>query len=124
LVRPASWAEGREPAPVPRDVWRARFPLSDDELREFCERWGIARLWLFGSILRDDYDEQSDIDVIVEVRPDGISGLLSFLRMEDELAGRVGRQVQVVEMQAVERSTNPYRKRHVLTTLQPLYAAG
>jgi predicted nucleotidyltransferase len=65
-----------------------------ERITEFCLRHGIRRLALFGSILRDDFGPQSDIDVLVEFEPDRVAGL-AFFSMQDELAQILGRQVDL-----------------------------
>lgn len=67
-----------------------RLPLSDGQIREFCMRYHIRRLALFGSALRDDFGPSSDIDVLVEFEPQHVPGLLRLAAMERELSARVG----------------------------------
>lgn len=51
-----------------------RILASPAAIADFCKRWQVAELALFGSVLRDDYDSNSDIDVLVEFTPDGVPG--------------------------------------------------
>ena len=64
------------------------------EIEAFCERHKIRKLSLFGSILRDDFRANSDIDVLVEFEPDARTGL-NFITMQDELAQLLGRPVDL-----------------------------
>ena len=64
--------------------------LDDERVREFCERNHILRLSLFGSALRDDFSEDSDVDLLVEFHPDHVPGLFSIARMEEELSQILG----------------------------------
>jgi predicted nucleotidyltransferase len=57
---------------------KARIDIPKDEIAEFCRRNRIRRLALFGSVLRDDFTPQSDVDVLVEFEPDARVGLRFF----------------------------------------------
>lgn len=71
-----------------------RLDVEPDQLRDFCRRHGIRRLALFGSVLRDDFGPDSDVDVLVEFEPGREPGL-AFFRMEEELSELVGRDVDL-----------------------------
>ena len=68
--------------------------IPKERLAAFCRRHGIRRLSLFGSILRDDFREDSDIDVLVEFEPGTRVGL-AFIAMQDELTAILGRRVDL-----------------------------
>lgn len=68
--------------------------VPDEKLGEFCRRHGIRKLALFGSVLRDDFKEDSDVDVLVEFEP-GVSVGLGFFSIERELSEMFGRQVDL-----------------------------
>ncbi|NOT00521.1 MAG: nucleotidyltransferase family protein [Phycisphaerales bacterium] len=72
----------------------APFVIDRDRVKEFCCRRGIRRLALFGSVLRDDFTENSDVDVLVEFNPGARTGL-AFFDMQDELSGILGRKVDL-----------------------------
>ncbi len=74
---------------------RARIDIPDDKIAEFCRRNRIKRLSLFGSVLRDDFRPDSDIDILVEFEPETRVGLLGLARMEIELGDLVGRKVDL-----------------------------
>ena len=69
------------------------FPM--DRIAEICRRYGAARLSLFGSILRDDFHDGSDVDVLVEFAPGTRIGLIGVARMEQELTDVIGRRVDL-----------------------------
>lgn len=71
-----------------------RIAMDRREIEEFCERHHILRLAFFGSILRDDFAEDSDVDVLVEFEPDHVPGL-AFFSMEEELSRTLGRKVDL-----------------------------
>ena len=100
----------------------ARIPVDRQKIAEFCGRWQIAELALFGSVLRDDFGPDSDVDVLVSFAPDAEWGLWDHVRMEEELSGILGRKVDLVSRRAVERSENWIRREAILGSAEPLYA--
>ena len=97
-----------------------RIPIDRDALSAFCRRHHIARLALFGSVLRDDFGPGSDVDVLVEFRPGHIPGL-AFVSMERELSGLLqGRRVDMV----TPKFLNPRIRRQVLEGAEPVYVAA
>jgi predicted nucleotidyltransferase len=98
--------------------------LPAPELREFCRKWKVVRLALFGSALRDDFSPESDVDFLVSFAPDADWSLLDHICMEQELSGIVGRKAEVATRRAVERSENWIRREAILGSAQEIYAAG
>jgi predicted nucleotidyltransferase len=98
-------------------------PIDDERIAEFCRRWQIAELALFGSVLRDDFRPDSDVDVLVTFAPTADWSLFDHIAMEEELSNLLGRKVDLVSRRAVERSTNWIRREAILTTAEPLYVA-
>jgi predicted nucleotidyltransferase len=79
-------------------------PIPHEEIAAFCRKWGIKRLSFFGSIVRDDFDpERSDVDVLVELRPDTKARGLSFFGAEIELSEIFGRKVDLLKPTALSR---------------------
>ncbi len=74
---------------------KARIDIPKERIAEFCRRNRIRRLALFGSVLRDDFTLESDVDVLVEFEPDARVGLLGLARMEIELSELLGRKVDL-----------------------------
>jgi hypothetical protein len=68
--------------------------LSQEEIQQFCQRYSIRKLSLFGSVLRDDFTRESDVDVLVEFEPGKTPGL-AIITMEDELSNLINRQVDL-----------------------------
>lgn len=66
-----------------------------DRIAELCRRYGAAKLSLFGSILRDDFLPDSDVDMLVEFRPDVRIGLIGIANLEAELSEAIGRRVDL-----------------------------
>jgi predicted nucleotidyltransferase len=97
--------------------------LPQAELSAFCRRWRISELSLFGSVLRDDFGSDSDLDVLVTFSPDADWGLLDHYHMQQELVTLLGRDVDLLTRRAVEQSRNWLRRRAILSTAQVVYAA-
>jgi predicted nucleotidyltransferase len=74
---------------------RAHVDIPKDLIAEFCRRNRIRRLALFGSVLRDDFGPESDVDVLVEFEPGACVGLLRLAGMEIELGEMLGRKVDL-----------------------------
>ncbi|HEU0016715.1 MAG TPA: nucleotidyltransferase family protein [Longimicrobium sp.] len=95
--------------------------LDRDDIEAFCRRWNVAELALFGSVLRDDFREDSDVDVLVEFARGARLSLFHFVEMQDELAELFGRRVDLVEKRALK---NPFVRHHVLHNHEVLYRAA
>jgi predicted nucleotidyltransferase len=94
-----------------------------EQIVEFCQRWKVTELALFGSALRDDFGPDSDIDLLVTFGSDADWSLLDHIRMQDELAALLNRPVDLVSRRAIERSLNPLRRREILGNTRTVYAA-
>ena len=101
----------------------ARIAIDQEKLADFCRRWKIVELSLFGSVLRDDFRPDRDVDVLVTFAPDAHWRLFDLVHMQDELKAIVGREVDLVERRAVETSENYIRRKRILTSLEPIYVA-
>jgi uncharacterized protein len=97
--------------------------LPIEQIERFYEKWKIAELAVFGSILRGDFTPDSDVDFLVTFAPDAQWTLPDHIAMEFELADLLGREVDLVSRPAIERSENFIRRRAILETAQPLYVA-
>ena len=98
----------------------AVFPLSQEDTAEFCRRWRIRELAVFGSAARGELRPDSDIDVMVEFEPEAQLGLLQLVRIKHELEDAIGRPVDVIEKGTIR---NPYRKASIERDLTIVYAA-
>ncbi len=98
--------------------------LPKAEIQRFCERWRISEFSLFGSVLRDDFRPDSDIDVLVSFAPGSRWSLFDMARMQDELEAIFGRRVDLVERKSVETSENYIRRKQILSHLVPVYVAS
>jgi len=109
----ASWAEQIS----------QKLSLSQAEIGEFCSRWEIQELALFGSAPGGEFGPDSDVDLLVTFGPGASWSLLDHIRMQTELSELLGRPVDLVSRRAIERSPNPIRKREILSTARIVYAA-
>ena|ERR1039458_9761050 len=94
-------------------------------IAERCTQLGVSELAVFGSVLRSDFSSKSDIDFLVRfIDNDAGDWMEKFQDLEEALGSLLGRKVDVVDWRGIERSTNPYRRDHILRTARPIYAAG
>ncbi len=91
------------------------------ELRVFCRRWGITELALFGSVPRDDFGPDSDIDVLISFEIGAHWTLLDFVGMQEELEDIFQRKVDLISKRGVEGSRNGIRKRAILDSAKVIY---
>lgn len=94
------------------------FPLPADAIQQFCRRWKIRELALFGSVLRTDFRPDSDVDVLVSFADDADWGLLAHIQMQQELATLLRRPIDLISKRALERSPNWLRREAILNTAQ------
>jgi uncharacterized protein len=100
---------------------KARIPYDPARIAEFCRRRHIRKLSFFGSVIREDFSTDSDVDVLVEFDPGHIPGFLRLFEIEEELSGLVGgRKVDLV----IEKSLNPRIRRQILESAEVEYAEG
>ena len=93
--------------------------MDRDFVAQFCHRWQITEFALFGSVLRDDFRPDSDVDVLVTFAPQAPWTLFDLVDMRDELTQRFGREVDVVSRRALK---NPFRRKRILETRRVIYA--
>ncbi|MEG4420305.1 nucleotidyltransferase family protein [Microcoleus sp. LAD1_D5] len=98
-----------------------RLKVSLDAIAQFCQRWNIVEFALFGSVLRDDFRPDSDVDVLVTYDPSHRLTLSHLLGMQEEIEHLFQRSVDLVEKKLLE---NPYLRSNILKTHQVIYASG
>lgn len=96
-------------------------PMS--QIKELCDRWQIVEFALFGSVLREDFRSDSDIDVMITFAPNARRGLLTLARIKRELEELLGREVDILTKQSIEQSHNSIRKHNILQSAQVIYVA-
>jgi predicted nucleotidyltransferase len=98
-----------------------RIPASSEQISAFCHRWKITEFALFGSVLRDDFHADSDIDILLTFSPDSRWSLFDWVDMKDELETLLQRRVDIVDKEGLK---NPYRRHEILHTQQVIYVSN
>jgi uncharacterized protein len=105
------------------NIGNAHIDLPMEQITEFCRRWQITEFALFGSVLREDFRPDSDIDVLVTFSPEAKWSLFDLVDMRDELKSLFGREVDFVSRRAIESSRNYIRRKAILNSAQAIYVA-
>jgi hypothetical protein len=101
----------------------ARIAFDRGKIADFCRRWDITELALFGSVLRDDFGPESDVDVLVTFAPDAHRTLFDLVHMQDELREILGREVDLVSRRGIESSPNYIRRKAILSSAEVIHVA-
>ena len=97
-----------------------RIDVARDDIEAFCRKWQVTEMALFGSVLREDFRPESDIDILIDFAPDAPWTLYEWLDMRDELATLFGRPVDLTSKRALR---NPFRKKEIIDSREIIYAA-
>ena len=97
-----------------------RIEIPREKIAAFCRQWQVSELALFGSVLRDDFGPDSDVDVLISFSENAPWSLLDWVDMIDELKEIFGRDVDLVSRRALR---NPFRRYSILTTKEVIFAA-
>ena len=103
---------------------QSRLGITPEQLAEFCQRWKVVELALFGSVLRDDFRPDSDIDIMVEFDPAACPTFSTLDRMEAELKIIFNRDIDLITRQGIASSRNYLRRHEILSSAQVIYATG
>lgn len=102
--------------------------LDLEKIAAFCKRWHIAKLEIFGSVLRDDFRFDSDLDFLYSTgagfRRDLAYGPWAHNNMAEELSELLGRKVDLIERSQIEKHRNWIRREHILNSALPVYVEG
>jgi hypothetical protein len=90
----------------------------------FCQRWQIEEFYLFGSVLRDDFRPDSDVDIRVKFFPSARWGFLALIEMKEALEAIFDRKVDLLTKKPIEKSENWIRRKEILSTARLIYGAG
>jgi uncharacterized protein len=101
-----------------------KLSLPYEQIAAFCRKWNVSEFALFGSVLRDDFRPDSDVDVLLTWAPDARISLFDYTPMKDELEVMFGRKVDLVSRRGIEQSTNWIRKREILGTARVVYGSA
>lgn len=102
---------------------KRKISVSRKKIADFCRRWNVVEFSLFGSVLREDFHPDSDVDVLVRFAPDARISLFDLVDMQDELKDVFGRDVDLVEKEAIQQSENYIRRKSILENAKVIYAA-
>jgi predicted nucleotidyltransferase len=91
-----------------------------ERIDALCRKWKVREMALFGSVLRQDFRPDSDVDVLVTFDDDAPWSLWDLLDMREELQDIFGREIDLVEERSLE---NPFRKRSILSSKRVIYVA-
>ena len=98
--------------------------LPMEKITEFCHKWQVTEFALFGSVLREDFQPNSDIDVMVQFHPNAHPTFRTLDQMEEELKTIFHRDVDLITRQGIETSRNYLRRHEILSSTQVIYATG
>lgn len=93
--------------------------IDQAQLDQICLKWKIDELSIFGSALREDFREDSDVDILVRFADDAGHSLLNIVTLKEELSAVLGREIDLVEDGGLR---NPYRRDTILSTREIVYA--
>jgi hypothetical protein len=97
-----------------------KIELPRDQIEAFCRKWKVKEFALFGSVLREDFRPDSDVDVLVDLLPNHGLSMYDWVDMIDELKEIFGRDVDLVDKTAIR---NPFRRHAILSSYEVVYAA-
>ena len=112
-----SW-QSRSDMTYLRQLFAVEIPY--EEIAKFCQRWKVEKFYLFGSVLRDDFTNDSDIDVMVQFFPDARIGW-EIVTMSEELEAIFNRRVDLTTKQGIEESDNWLRRKNILDSATLIY---
>ena len=102
---------------------KLRIALDHKKIAEFCRRWKVVELAVFGSVLHDGFRPDSDVDVLLTFSPEAARCVFDLMRMKRELSQMLGRSVDLVDRRAIEQSDNYIRRRHILESAEVVYGS-
>jgi predicted nucleotidyltransferase len=97
--------------------------MTSEQMADFCRRWKVKELAVFGSAAEGKLRPDSDIDLLVTFAPEVQWSMFDHYKMEDELVAILGREVDLVSIEAVRENDNPISRREILNSARQIYAA-
>ena len=101
-----------------------KIKVSKKELNDFCHRYRVRRLALFGSVVGNGFRAESDVDILITFQPDADWGLFDHARMKAELQNMLGRKVDLVTRRALEQTQNKLLRDRILRSAKTIYPAN
>lgn len=102
---------------------KVKIKVPKAKIAEFCKRWNVSELAIFGSALRADFRPDSDVDVLVSFAPEAKISLFDMVHMQEELKQIFGRDVDLISKRGVEDSRNYLRRKAILESAQVIHVA-
>ena len=109
---------------ITADSWCEAIALPMEKITEFCNHWQVIELSLFGSVLRDDFRPDSDVDVMVQFHPDAHPKFSTLDQMETELKTIFHRDIDLITRDGIQSSHNYLRRHEILSSAQVIYETG
>ena len=100
-----------------------KIDIPKEKVAQFCKKWNVRELAVFGSLLSNDFDLDSDIDVLVTFSNNAERTLFDLVRMEDELKEIFGREVDIVSRRGLETSRNHLRQRSIKDSAEVIHVS-
>jgi uncharacterized protein len=100
-----------------------RIDIPMDQIAAFCHRWDVTEFALFGSVLREDFRPDSDIDVLVTFAPNSQQTLAGLIEMQEDIEAIFGRKVDLIDRKNIAQSRNYIRRKAILGTAKTIYVA-
>lgn len=97
--------------------------IDQTRLEKICQKFGVTELSLFGSAIRDDFSEASDVDILVNFEKESVPTLFRFEELRLELQELFGRDIDLLTKRSIEKSRNRYRRQEILGNHRVIYAA-
>ncbi len=97
--------------------------IQDERLKEICKRYLIKELAIFGSALKEDFNDSSDVDLLYTFQDTANHSLFDVVKIKEEFEKLFGRSVDLLSRRAIERSRNEFRKKAILANTKIIYAA-
>ena len=98
----------------------SKIDIPKEKIEDFCRRWKIKEMAIFGSALREDFGPESDLDLLVTFSEEARWSLFDWLEMIEELKKITGRDIDLVDRESIR---NPFRRRSILARMEAIYGA-
>jgi prevent-host-death family protein len=109
--------------PPPPEVRTEKPTYDPRRLARICKKHHIAKVALFGSMLRDDFGPDSDVDLLIDPEPGQLETLLTYFAAEEAFTDLFGRRIDLVKRALVEQSPDSVRKQAILNSAKVIYAS-
>ena len=110
--------------PLNQQKIKQRLNLSPQQIKDFCLENGIQQLSIFGSVLRDDFKDNSDLDFLVVFNPEIKLSLMDLVGIQHQLEDMTGKNVDLIEKRSIMDSHNWIRRQNILNSAKTIYESG